>query len=132
MRATRFLASAAVALPLTLGAAGMASADTADRPAGTGDVAQHQQVQPDQGQGEHGSDDEHNEGLLGGLVHGLIGGSDDEHGHQHGNDQGNRDRGDQGDRGYQNDSDQGDTGSGAHSGDQAGSDAPYHTEGVLR
>lgn len=112
MRTTqRFLASAAAVLPLTFGAAGMATADTHDRPVNSGDVGQHQQVDQHDRNGSN-APDEGNEGLLGGLVHGLVGGdhsggNQGDHGDRYGQDHGNRyDQGDRYDEGSQPDSGQ--------------------------
>lgn len=124
MRTTqRFLASAAIVLPLTLGAAGMAAADTTGSPDNSGHVGQHQQLnQHDREHSGLGSDEEH-EGLLGGVVHELLGG-DHRGGHQgdHG------DRNDQGQHG--NRSDQGDRYDEGAQPD--GGQSPHHIEGDLQ
>ena len=118
MRTTqRFLASAVAVLPLTFGAAGMAAADTNDGSVSNGDVGQHQQVDQHDRNGSN-APDEGNEGLLGGVVHGLLGGdhsggnhsggNQGDHGDRYGQDHhGNRyDQGDRYDEGSQPDSGQ--------------------------
>lgn len=104
MRTTRrVLAGAAVALPLTLGATGMAAADTGNQHGGDGSAGQHQRYDhhdkrfgdhdkrhdDDRGSkhsGEHG-------GLVGGLVHGLFGDHKDDHGKDRGHGGHDNDRG---------------------------------------
>ena len=109
MRTTRrVLAGAAVALPLTLGATGMAAADTGNQYGGDGSAGQHQRHDhQDKRFGDHdkrfGDQDKRHDGgdrdsersgerdgLVGGLVHGLFGEHKDDHdnGRGHDNEQG--------------------------------------------
>lgn len=114
MRTTRrVLAGAAVALPLTLGATGMAAADTGNQYGGDGSAGQHQRYDHhDKRFGDHDKRQDHqdkrhdgdrgskhsgeHDGLVGGLVHGLFGDHKDDHGKDRGH---NNDRGDDNEQG---------------------------------
>lgn len=113
MRTTRrVLAGAAIALPLTLGATGMAAADTGNQYGGDGSAGQHQRFGDhdkrfgDHQDKRHDGDDrgskhsgEH-EGLVGGLVQGLFGEHKDDHGTDRGHGGQDNDRGHNNDRGH--------------------------------
>lgn len=120
MRTTRrVLAGAAVALPLTLGATGMAAADTGNQYGGDGSTGQHQRHDhQDKRFGDHDKrfdqDKRHDggdrssersgehDGLLGGLVHGLFGEHKDDHGKDRGHGDHDHGRGHDNDRGQDN------------------------------